>query len=127
MEYNEDEALNQYVFKNYNLMATGRSSGLISGLEQRILFCVGHGRSEFLPNRDAKLKADRTWGPAKDEDIDELLCDGFAVFKKRLRERLLQEKPDIFINRCRKCNKVVATPRARLCLWCNHSWYDEPK
>jgi hypothetical protein len=28
------------------------------------------------------------------------------------------------INRCPRCQRVVATPKARQCLWCKYDWHD---
>jgi uncharacterized OB-fold protein len=36
-------------------------------------------------------------------------------------ERLLREHAnEIVINRCPACGRIVATPKARQCLWCGH-------
>jgi hypothetical protein len=57
----------------------------------------------------------------------ELLSEGIWVFRQRAAQRVLdQHHHEIFINRCAKCDRIVRTPKARLCLWCGHSWFDQP-
>lgn len=59
--------------------------------------------------------------------IDVLLADGPDAFRMRAAERVLTERSEeIQVNRCRECGRVVATPRARQCLWCGFDWHDVP-
>jgi hypothetical protein len=61
----------------------------------------------------------------RDEATDKLLADGEDIFRQRAAHRVLdQHRSEIFINRCAKCDRIVKTPKARLCLWCGHSWFD---
>ena len=56
-----------------------------------------------------------------------LLADGHAVFRRRLRDRILSDhKAEIFENACPRCGKLPATPRAKYCLLCAHSWSSKP-
>jgi hypothetical protein len=32
------------------------------------------------------------------------------------------EGDKIFVNRCPGCNRLVRTPKAKLCLWCGNNW-----
>ncbi len=36
-----------------------------------------------------------------------------------------REGDSLFINRCPACNRIVRTPRAKLCLCCGHNWRRE--
>ncbi len=68
----------------------------------------------------------RRWGPDSDPRIREALRDGPDAFRKRVRERVLAEYGDqVFVNRCSVCERIVATPQARQCLWCGHDWHRE--
>ena len=66
-------------------------------------------------------------------EVKEALKDGQMAFRETVMHRIMKENRNtININRCSKCNCVVKTPKARLCLWCGHiclwcghSWYDE--
>jgi len=38
--------------------------------------------------------------------------------------RILREHRDeIRVNRCPRCNRIVASPNAKQCLWCGHNWH----
>ena len=59
-------------------------------------------------------------------EVTEALKDGQMAFREQVMRRIMKENKDtIEINRCSKCNCVVKTPKARLCLWCGYSWYDK--
>jgi hypothetical protein len=56
--------------------------------------------------------------------VDQLLADGPDAFRTRAAERVFSEHwARIDINRCGKCSRIVATPKARQCLWCGHDWH----
>jgi hypothetical protein len=56
--------------------------------------------------------------------VDELLADGPQEFRLRAAERVFAElSSKIDLDRCQKCSRIVATPRARQCLWCGHDWH----
>lgn len=35
---------------------------------------------------------------------------------------LVREGDSILVNRCPNCDRLVRTPKAKLCLWCGHNW-----
>ncbi len=71
----------------------------------------------------ARLLRER-WGAQNHADVVAAISDGPDAFRDRVRDRLLAECADeIFINRCSRCSRVVATPRAQQCLWCGHTWH----
>jgi len=54
-----------------------------------------------------------------------LLTDGMQAFRFRMAERLFAQHKDlIFANACKNCGNLPATPRAKQCLSCGHSWRD---
>ena len=62
------------------------------------------------------------WG-TEDEDVLDLLKDGYDKFKKCVSERILREVPnEVFINDCPECGKLARTPKARKCRFCGHDW-----
>lgn len=66
----------------------------------------------------------KAWSRRGQPEIDSLLADGPEVFWIRAAERVVVEQPEeLLINRCPACDRVVATPRARQCLWCGHDWH----
>jgi len=58
----------------------------------------------------------------KDAKVKELLKDGIAVFGNNVKNRILSENPDVFINRCPQCNSIARTPRAKQCPKCFIRW-----
>ena len=68
----------------------------------------------------------RRWGGADAPAINAALQQGNDVFRQQVCERLLAAYGDqIFINRCPACQRIVRTPKARLCVWCGHTWYEQ--
>jgi hypothetical protein len=66
------------------------------------------------------------WAQTDDPAINAALRDGADVFRRQVRDRLLDIHADqVFINRCPVCQRIVRTPEARLCLWCGPTWYDQ--
>ncbi|BCM91816.1 hypothetical protein IAD21_03692 [Abditibacteriota bacterium] len=53
------------------------------------------------------------------------LKDGAQVFRRRTTERILSTHRDqVYANACPKCGRLPATPKAKLCIWCSHTWFD---
>ena len=52
----------------------------------------------------------------------EIIEVGMTELALNLRERVLRENPKL-IARCRKCNGVLRTPKARQCRWCGFDWH----
>lgn len=53
-----------------------------------------------------------------------LLQDGYSTFIKNVATRIYHEdRKNLNINRCPKCNGLARTPKARQCRYCFHSWY----
>lgn len=116
--YIDDSELTKYVWNNYQ--------HLFSELEQRGVKAVianeKAGRSASVAM--ATVLRER-WGSANDPEVAAALGEGTEVFQRRVRERVVREcEGNLFINRCPACNRIVRTPRARQCLWCNHAWHE---
>ncbi|MBX3449942.1 MAG: hypothetical protein KF777_10305 [Planctomycetaceae bacterium] len=61
------------------------------------------------------------------EEVDQLLAEGEIAFRIAAAARVLATHPDeVFVNRCSKCQCIVATPRAKQCLWCGYDWHGVP-
>ena len=57
-------------------------------------------------------------------DLATAIEAGEGAFLDLVVSRLLREREaDILINRCPECRKIVRTPRAKLCLWCDRDWH----
>lgn len=56
--------------------------------------------------------------------VNELLTDGMRGMGKAMKLRMEREKVvGLYVNRCSRCERIVATPRARQCLWCGNDWH----
>jgi hypothetical protein len=56
------------------------------------------------------------------------LEEGSQVLRRKARERIVSEhRMEVFANACPKCGKLPATPKAKMCIWCSHSWREEAK
>lgn len=58
-------------------------------------------------------------------DVGDLtaLVSNPAVFRHRIAARIFERaKETVVINRCPLCQRIAASPSARLCPWCSHSW-----
>ncbi|MCA9017338.1 MAG: hypothetical protein KDA77_18595 [Planctomycetaceae bacterium] len=93
--YNDERELTEYIFWNYRKFMTT--------LEQ-------------LTEKKMQL----------DESRRHDSLEGVVPFRNKVRDRILSEHGDqILINRCAKCNRIVATPRAQQCLWCGYDWHHQ--
>jgi hypothetical protein len=63
------------------------------------------------------------WKRAEDE-VRTALEGGLTEFERRIRERVLRafQNGGSVVNRCPLCRRVVRTPLARQCLWCDPDW-----
>ena len=61
---------------------------------------------------------------SSEEEVGELLDQGYAVFRKRVTDRILaQYKEHVFLNYCPNCGKLARTPQAKQCRHCGHDWH----
>lgn len=112
-EYDEDYVLARYVLQFYlHLMTPTEQKAL------RAVFLI----AKAAAGHDTKDLWRRQIG--NDFAVLDLLADGVETFRRRTASRLLREHPNaIFVNRCARCNCVVATPKAQQCLWCGYDWH----
>jgi len=61
----------------------------------------------------------------------EVLADadaGWDVARERIANRILSTYPsEVYLNRCPNCRALTATPTARLCPACGHTWFHVPR
>lgn len=116
MDYDEDRELTRYVWNHYERLMTE--------FERRV------GRSII-----ARWKMERAGTPesaaglarafrAGGQEVEEALAEGAEAYRRRVRDRVLTEHgPEVFVNRCPGCGRVVRTPQARQCFWCGCDWH----
>ncbi len=118
--YDDRRELAEYLWSNY--------SQLFSEPEQlaaRTL--IGEQKATTTDSERIRQKLLSAWSRRGEPEIDVLLADGPEAFRIQAAERVLAERRDeIDVNRCPECDRVVATPRARQCLWCGFDWHEVP-
>jgi hypothetical protein len=119
MEYDEAEVLTRYVWCHCrHLMTDVERRADLAGMAASKADAAEQGGHYSL----AGVMRER-WGRAGDAEVREALADGYAAFRLRVADRLLWDaRVQAMINRCPECGRVVRTPQARQCLWCNHVW-----
>ena len=117
-DYDEDEWLTRYLFKNY--------SHLLSRVElqaRRVLF--HRAKAEGCPT-DSPVRQHHEAEAAKlfaKSSVQKLLVDGPQAFHTAAAQRLLRKRSRaIDLNRCPTCSRIPRTPKAKQCPWCFARW-----
>lgn len=117
-DYDEERELQRYIFIEF--------VHLMSELEQRanradyFLEVAARGSGKVAEKMSSKFN-ELTASP----EIARLLSDGSEAFRMKVVARVQKEEASkLYINRCKACDRIVATPRACMCIWCGHSWFD---
>jgi rubrerythrin len=121
MEYDDEAALTQYVWKHY--------LHLMTDFERQVGHAI-HGRLKAEASRNPTIATmlNKNLGRVDDLAVDAALAQGAESFQKGVCQRVLTESGEqVSINRCPICHRVVRTPQARQCFWCGHDWHDPAK
>lgn len=117
-DYCDDDALTDYVWTHYQDLFTQLESLGALALNDEQYSNSGEAQSV------SSLMRER-WCHENRPQLFEALSEGGSVFRTRVRNRLLHQHADlIVINRCPACSKIVRTPRAKQCLWCDYDWHE---
>ncbi len=61
-----------------------------------------------------------------DQEVLDLLKDGYDQFRIKTAERIVYENPGkIYFNKCPDCSKLARTPQAKQCRYCGYSWHQQ--
>lgn len=109
----------KYIVENF--------SGLLTGREQ---LAIHHTMSSLkLQHSNANnfnatmIYREKGW-INKDQDVLDLIKDGYDAFEIRVASRISMEYGDkVFLNNCPKCNRLARTPQARQCRHCGYNWH----
>lgn len=116
--YNEELELDHYVLTYYSDFMT-----TLEKLGQQAIFADEKSKNSSGPAAQI-VKA--KWGHGNNPEVLAALSEGTEAFRRKVRARILSEhKEEVFINRCPKCQKLVKTPKAKMCLWCGESWFQK--
>jgi hypothetical protein len=123
MDYDEDQELTRYIWKHYQHLMTELERRAGRAILGRAKVEAARARDTAASREMAKLLSER-WAEVGVPEVDAALADGPAVFRRKVRDRLLSEcGSEVFVNRCGRCKRVVRTPQARQCLWCGFDWH----
>lgn len=60
-----------------------------------------------------------------DDEVKAIAESGLGVFERQVSARLQRDyAAEIYLNRCARCQRLVASPIACACRWCGHHWYE---
>jgi hypothetical protein len=115
VDYDEEAELSRYVFRHH--------CGLVSRFEQQVeqAACVREKFAGATDEHGCRMIA--RYGRFDDPRIDRALAGGLEAFRIAASRRILNEHPDLWVNRCPRCLRVTRTPLARQCFWCGHDWH----
>ncbi len=111
----EQADLEQYIITHYHDLLT---------MEEKLAYKhhLATEKAEYSKGKLGEMVMSR-WGITNQNAL-ELLEGGFDEFKKRVANRILDEKPDkVFINNCPQCGKLARTPKAKQCRFCGYDWH----
>lgn len=119
MTYDDDEALTEYILRNYHSFATEAE-----GFALRVVYfeekTAGSGERVAAKFRE---HLQGYWKSHHEEAVREALKMG-KEYRCQVRDRILADfTGEITINRCPRCGRIVRTPFARQCFWCGHDWH----
>lgn len=114
MSRNYEQHITNYVLQHFRQFMTD----VERAAEEAVVFTVAHEGQE---------EPHITFRAGTSEDIakraERALAEGVQAFRLRTRERILSEhRAEVFANACPKCGRLPATPKAKMCIWCSHSW-----
>lgn len=106
--------LTRYVFRSYPRFLTRAE-----GFAHRTFQLLEKGRiAESFLERERQ-----EWG-VDEAQVQAILARGVEEFMVATRDRILKDHgTEIFLNRCRACGALTATPVAKQCLSCGHDWH----
>jgi hypothetical protein len=114
--YNDEREFTLYVWHNYQHLLTAEEFKVWNAV-------VAEQKAEGASPALARAIRER-FVPQDDPQVAQAIAGGFALFQQRARDRMLAaHSNEVIINRCARCQRIVARPRSRQCLWCGHDWH----
>ena len=119
MDYDEDDILTAYIWNHYQHLMTDFERLVGKAI-------IGRAKAEHSSSPQVSAMLQQSWGRADDPAVNAALQDGADVFRRQVRDRLMStHSGQIVVNQCPVCQRIVRTPKARLCVWCGHTWYEQ--
>jgi hypothetical protein len=116
--YDDDRELTEYIWHNY--------PNFLTAFEHNVRMAhIADWKADHSENPKYAAVIRERFGMRDDPRVVEALQRDFTTFAREARDRILAEhSSEVFINRCARCQRIVATPKARQCLWCGYKWHD---
>lgn len=117
MDYDEQDMIAYTIMRHQGELMTPFERSVYSAF-------LARWKAEGYQNPGLERLVRETTGDWGDPRIDEVLDLGFEVFSRNVADRVLREqRAQLILNRCPKCNRIVRTPKAKQCMWCYHDWH----
>lgn len=119
--YDESDVLVDYIYSSQETLMTEDERLALDVFMVRL---QAKGLSDVGNQQAAdQLLADS--GQLDNAAVNQLLEGGDFAFQQRVVDRVLHAEAlgELVINRCPSCGKIVRSPLARQCLWCDHDWH----
>lgn len=116
-DYDEKQELTRYIWRWH--------ADLLTDFERRAGQAI-HGRAKAKATDSPKMKKLllKRIGHIGDPEVETALTNGHEQFRWRVTQRILHDHAnEVEVHRCPKCNSVLASPKAKQCLWCKHKWH----
>jgi hypothetical protein len=127
-EYDEEQEIIRYINENYRYLWTKRELRLEFSAISFEKEWLRKSHDDGLDPEEAKSALLKESEYADLPELVDLFTEGRDIFNRRAAERIKNEYGgQFFVNRCPKCDRIVASPIACTCLWCGATWYEERK
>jgi len=114
-DYDEERELQRYIFLRFDHLMTEPEHR--ANRADFFLKKAAQGSGKVAEKMRTKI--------VDSDEVADLLSGGSEAFRMRVVARVQKEEASkLYINRCEACDRIVATPRACMCTWCGHSWFD---
>lgn len=116
--YDEQSELSRYLWEHFPYLCTVQEMQVYKAN-------IGKMKAEGA-DRKGQAIFRRMFGDWEKANIATDLASGFERFTEKVLARITSEHDGLlFINRCAQCDRITGSPRARMCQWCGHEWYDD--
>ena len=118
-DYDERAALRAYLWNQFPYLCTEHELQVYKA-------SIGKAKAAQTDDERGHAAYRRMFGDWEHPEIAAELAEGFDRFTERVLDRIRQEHGDLFyVNRCAECGRITRSPRACMCPWCGHKWYEQ--
>ena len=113
-----------YIINYYSHLLTTKEKMVLKHQQSLYKLDNSDGRETQEQNqRRTAMYINRGW-LSTDEEVLDLLKEGYESFEIKIATKLLAEYPEkVFLNNCPNCGRLARTPTARQCRFCGYDWH----